>query len=90
MSYVNDPKAVETRDKMLALFNAGDDAACDALNKESMKCLLEPAGVILTPVQNVVTFWWPTPEVQLTRSTLSAIFPSIRVLCDIVAEDNCS
>ena len=59
LSYVNDPKAVETRDKMLALFNAGDDAGCDALNKEFMKYLLEQAWVIPTPVQNVVTFWWP-------------------------------
>jgi peptide/nickel transport system substrate-binding protein len=59
LSWVNDPKTVEARDKMVALFNNGDDAACDAFNKEFMKYVLEQAWVIPTPVQNLTTFWWP-------------------------------
>jgi peptide/nickel transport system substrate-binding protein len=59
LSFVTDPKAMEARDKMLALFNAGDDAACDAVMKEFTKYALEQAWVIPTPVQKVVTFWQP-------------------------------
>ena len=34
LSWVNDPKTVEARDKMVALFNAGDDVATDKTNRE--------------------------------------------------------
>ena len=59
LSYITDPKAAEARDKMLALFNAGDDAGCDAVMREFTKYLLEQAWVIPTPVQKYVTFWQP-------------------------------
>jgi peptide/nickel transport system substrate-binding protein len=59
LSWVNDPKAVEARDKMVAFFNAGDDAATDKLNREFMPYVLEQAWVIPTPVQEQSTFWWP-------------------------------
>jgi peptide/nickel transport system substrate-binding protein len=59
LSFVTDPKATEARDKMLTLFNGGDDAGCDAVMKEFTKYALEQAWVIPTPVQKVVTFWQP-------------------------------
>ncbi len=59
LSYVNDPKNLEARDKMCELFNAGNDAACDKYNREFMAYLLEQAWVIPTPVQELSTFWWP-------------------------------
>jgi peptide/nickel transport system substrate-binding protein len=59
LSFITDPKATEARDKMLALFNAGDDAGCDAVMREFTVYLLEQAWVIPTPVQKYVTFWQP-------------------------------
>jgi peptide/nickel transport system substrate-binding protein len=59
LSYITDPKAAEARDKMLTLFNAGDDAGCDAVMREFTKYMLEQAWVIPTPVQKTVTFWQP-------------------------------
>ena len=59
LSYITDPKAPEARDKMLALFNAGDDAGCDAVMKEFTKYMLEQAWVVPTPVQKLVNFWQP-------------------------------
>lgn len=59
LSWVNDPKTVEARDKMVSLFNAGDDAGADKTNREFMPYVLEQAWVIPTPVQNLSTFWWP-------------------------------
>jgi peptide/nickel transport system substrate-binding protein len=59
LSYISDPKAPEARDKMLELFNAGDDAGCDAVMKEFTKYLLYQAWVIPCPVQKQVTFWQP-------------------------------
>jgi peptide/nickel transport system substrate-binding protein len=57
LSYITDPKAAEARDKMVELFNAGDDAGCDAVMKEFTKYLLYQAWVIPCPVQKRVTFW---------------------------------
>ncbi len=59
LSWVNDPKAVETRDQMVSLFNSGDDVSTDKLNREFMSYVLEQAWVIPTPVQEQSTFWWP-------------------------------
>jgi peptide/nickel transport system substrate-binding protein len=59
LSWVNDPKAVEARDKMVAAFNSGDDVTTDKLNKDFMPYVLEQAWVIPTPVQEQSTFWWP-------------------------------
>jgi peptide/nickel transport system substrate-binding protein len=59
LSYVTDPKATETRDKMLTLFNSGDDAGADKANRDFMPYLLSQVWVIPTPVQKVVTYWWP-------------------------------
>ncbi len=59
LSYISDPKAAEARDKMLELFNSGDDAGCDAVMKEFTRYLLNQAWVIPTPVQKLVTFWQP-------------------------------
>jgi peptide/nickel transport system substrate-binding protein len=59
LSYITDPKAAEARDKMLTLFNSGDDAGCDAVMREFTKYLLEQAWVIPNPVQEYVTFWQP-------------------------------
>jgi peptide/nickel transport system substrate-binding protein len=56
---VTDPKATETRDKMLTLFNSGDDARADKANRDFMPYLLSHVWVIPTPVQKVVTYWWP-------------------------------
>lgn len=59
LSWVDDPKAVEARDKMVTLFNAGDDTGTDKVNREFMPYVLEQAWVIPTPVQKYSTFWWP-------------------------------
>jgi peptide/nickel transport system substrate-binding protein len=59
LSWVDDPKAVEARDKMVALFNNGDDAGADKTNRDFMPYVLEQAWVIPTPVQKQSTFWWP-------------------------------
>ncbi len=59
LSFVTDPKATEARDKMLTLFNSGDDAGCDAVMRDFTKYMLGQAWVIPTPVQEIVTFWQP-------------------------------
>ncbi len=59
VSWVNDPKAVAARDQMVALFNAGDDAGCDKVNRDFMPYVLGQAWVVPTPVRNQHTFWWP-------------------------------
>jgi peptide/nickel transport system substrate-binding protein len=59
LSWVNDPKAVEARDKMVAAFNSGDDVTTDKINRDFMSYVLEQAWVVPTPVQEQSTFWWP-------------------------------
>ena len=59
LSWVNDPKTVEARDQMVTLFNAGDDAGTDKVNRDFMPYVLGQAWVIPTPVQYLHTFWWP-------------------------------
>ena len=59
LSYVNDPKALAARDQMVSLFNSGDDAGADKVNKDFMPYVLGQAWVIPTPAQRVHTFWWP-------------------------------
>jgi peptide/nickel transport system substrate-binding protein len=59
LSWVNDPKTVEARDKMVSQFNSGDDVGADKTNRDFMPYVLEQAWVIPTPVQDLTTFWWP-------------------------------
>jgi peptide/nickel transport system substrate-binding protein len=59
LSWVNDPKTVEARDKMVATFNAGDDVTTDKTNRDFMAYVLDQAWVIPTPVANQSVFWWP-------------------------------
>lgn len=59
LSWVNDPKAIEARDQMVAAFNSGDDVTTDKINRDFMSYVLEQAWVIPTPIQSQSTFWWP-------------------------------
>lgn len=57
-SYINDPKVVEAKDKMLAL-SVVDDKAADAIHRELMKHVLAQAYVIPMPGGTTYSLWWP-------------------------------
>ncbi len=58
MSFVDDPKPKEAKDKMMKL-SMIDVSQADAINKELMAYVLDEAWAIPAPATPLNNFWWP-------------------------------